>query len=184
MTTGQNADRIRAQIDELRAFNKPLEIAVRTVEAQKVVRIFQNGLTTAGQSFAYNSTNELYASDDQLPRGGTHKGKHGKAIKSSFYQSYKQLRQQQGRESNFVNWRLSGDLQSDYANANVKGSAIAVPNPVVLDPNNIIVALRRQNNVDKRNGLEKKYGTIFDTSPSELQLLNKVIEFELFKAAS
>ncbi len=185
ISTQQNADRIRRQIEQLRKFNKPFELAVRTIEAEKVVRIFQRGKNTAGLSFSYNSSNPLYVAQNQAPRAVNHTGKTGNTIRSGFYASYQAFRADQGRESGHVNYRLTNDLQSDYANANVsiQSDQLATPNPIQVTPFQYKMSLRRPGNAGKLRGLEKKYGAIFDANKSELLLFGKVLSFELAKLA-
>ncbi len=174
----QDLDRKVALIES----GKPLEIAARSAHADAVGRIFEGGQKTNGSKIGtYDDQNELWVADDKLPKKGSHKGKTGKTIKTTFYSSYKQLRAQQDREAGFVNLRLLNDLQSDYANASItRGSnQLAEAKPIKVNKNLVIIALKRELNVRKKEGLEKKYGRIFELNQAEIDKFNRVYNFEV-----
>lgn len=163
---------------------KSFAIGVNSAMSEQSVRIFQEGKKSDGSGIGnYDSKNPLYASDDTLPRQGNHTGKTGKGIKTSYYANYKALRSEQGRESGFVNLRLTNELQSDYNNSQVSASSnkLGTAKPIKKGNLEYEISLNKQINVDKKNGLEAKYGTIFDLSQEERKTLLKVITFETLK---
>lgn len=163
-----------------------MELAVRSAHAEMTTRIFSKGeLTAGGKIGSYDDTKPLYVEDSKLRKSGTHKGKTGKSIKTSYYKSYKALRQQQGAESAFVNVRFTNDLQSDFANADLSSTsnALATPKPQLVraDAKEIVyqVSLKRALNIKKKEGLEDKYGEIFAPSEKEKQTFYTVLRKEV-----
>ena len=126
--------------------NLPLQIAAQSVHADRVIRIFSDGISGA----SYNKTDALYVADKDLRRSGTHKGKTGKQIKTTYYPSYYDLKQQQGFDPNTVNMRLTNDLQSDFANSQKTNTTGAPPTGQVIKVNNnlYVEALRRHENIE------------------------------------
>lgn len=164
-----------------------VKIAAIGTSAIMVERIFEKGLKSDGSKIGtYDSENEIYEYPNNLPRRQSPKGKPGaernvKNRKTVYFKSYQDLRAKQGRESSFVNLRLTNDLQSDMANSGVSKSSdkIASPNPIMISPNEYQLRLRRKENVQKRIGLEKRYGTIFDLTKDEQKLFLNTVQKEL-----
>lgn len=162
----------------------PLEIAARTVHTLRVNRIFHEGRNSAGQSIGtYNKTRELYVPDSKLRRNGSHRGKTGKPIKTTAFPSYYALKRQQGFDPNIVNFRLTNDLQSDFANARISKSSDAVPDskPIKVDPTLWKEELRRTENAKKLSGLEAKFGEVTAPTQEERDTFQKVGNFEMMK---
>lgn len=171
----------------------PLRLATYSTVAIQAKRIFTEGRNTAGNKFEYNSTNPLYLNPSTTFNGGklgTPIGKTGKKVfesgkkkgqphKTVFVESYKDYREKIGRESSFVNWELSGDLKLDFENPQS-----GRPTPIKVSENEYISGLKRTENVEKRNGLESKYGRIFFLSDAEKQNFYKVASFEFRKLLS
>ena len=182
LTAEQFTRRLKEKAKLLSKENLPLKIAAQTIHTLRVNRIFHVGLnSSAGKIGTYNSTNELYASDDQLRRAGTHRGKTGKSIKTSYYKSYKELKAQQGFRNDRVNLRMTNDLQSEFANINIsKGNDSAHKNsaPIKINPNRYI---ERVNNLDKLRGIEAKYGDVFGFTKGEITKFYKTYNFEAKK---
>jgi len=152
---------------------KPMETAVRSVMAQMVVRIFEDGIKSDGSPIGqYNDSDELYVDPDTLPKTIAPRGKPGKERnvanrKTTYFKSYKALRSEVGRESGKVNIRLTNDLQSDWSNASVGDGIASNPKPKVISPTEYHIVLKRDNNADKRKGLESRYGDIFRLTKEE-----------------
>lgn len=188
ITPQQFKDRLLRAAEKLKTDNTPLKLATYTVVATQAKRIFTDGLNTAGQKHTYNSTNPLYLNPLTTFDGGklgTPKGKTGKTIfesgkkkgqphKTVYVESYKDYREQIGREAEFVNWELSGDLKLDFENP--QGST---PTPIKVSENEYLSGLKRDLNIKKREGLEKRYGRIFWLSDTEKQLFYDTASFEL-----
>lgn len=163
---------------------KPLEIAARTVHSMRTLRIFHEGKNSAGGSIgSYNRTKPLYVADKNLRRAGSHRGKTGKRIKTTAFQSYYALKRQQGFNPNIVNFRLTNDLQSDFANARLSKSNDSPPTspPIKVSPQLWKEELRRQENVDKLTGLERKFGEVTAPTQEEKDTFQKVGNFEMMK---
>tara|TARA_R110000868_G_scaffold179544_3_gene419622 strand:- start:2577 stop:3152 length:576 start_codon:yes stop_codon:yes gene_type:complete len=173
--------KLQEKINLISKENKPLLMAAISTESLRVDRIFHEGLNQNGSSIGtYNTSMEIYASDDQLRKKGTNKGKTGKPTKTSYYKSYRALKIQQGFNASGVNFRLTNNFQSDYANAPLAKNSdrVPTPKPFKVDVNHYVVKLSRQENVDKLEGLEAKYGNVFDFSEGEKKAFFKAYNFE------
>ena len=175
--------------NELITKGKPFEISVYNVVAKQVVRIFENGQNSAGGNIGqYNSTDPMYVNKKYIRGGGklgVPKGKTGKSKfkngnphKLNYVNSYKDLRNRLGKRIDRVNLVFNNDLFSDFANAQVIGK---------VKPNKInalwyTTSFKRDINEKKREGLEKKYGTIFNLTKEELELFYKSVDFNIRKA--
>jgi hypothetical protein len=182
LTLEQHFEKMRRQAQELKRNNIPLEIAARTTHALITNRIFHEGKNSADSRIGnYNTSTELWVSDENLRRAGNHRGKTGKPTKTSYYKSYKALKQQQGFNANVVNLRMKNELQSDFANAKIAegNDSPPKPNTIKVNPNLFIISLRKQINVDKKEGLEKKYGKIFSHTKAERKEFHRVAKKEL-----
>ena len=144
-----------------------VEKAARDTQTLSVKRIFEDGQSTNGSSFSYDTKPGYFSGG---PKASNRTGKTGNAIKTGYYPGgYAEFRAQQGRENSFVNWRLNNELQSDYANAQISpsSSALASPTPIKIDNFTYVITLNKQINIEKKKGLERKYGTIFTLNQRE-----------------
>jgi hypothetical protein len=169
LTPEQFAAKLREKAKAI-ALNAPLQIAAQSVHADRVIRIFSDGISGA----SYNKTDALYVADKDLRRAGTHKGKTGKQIKTTYYPSYYDLKRQQGFDPNTVNMRLTNDLQSDFANSPT-GQVIKVNNNLYVE------ALRRSENVDKLKGNIKRFGNFVAFTQKEKDDFQRIYAFEMNK---
>jgi hypothetical protein len=173
MTTDEHIKRLRATAQKL-AQNVPLAIAAQSVHAMRVKRIFDDGV-----GGSYNSTREVWMENTQLRR--TNRGKTGKAEKTSWFKSYKDLKIAQ-MGSDKVNLRLTNDLQSDFANAPItSGTALKVGKVIKVTDNIYIEGLRRPNNVKKLKANIRRFGDFTRFTDAERQAFNKVLQFEFNK---
>lgn len=79
-----------------------------------------------------------------------------------FYGGYKELRESLGLQTQFVDLTFSGDMMGDLV-------------PVPDGPTSYLVGFRGKKSSDTAGYNEKKYGVIFQLSPSELSfIMNKV----------
>lgn len=178
MTVAEEIAKLRASVKAL-ADNRPLEFAAQTVHGMRVKRIFQDGISGA----SYNTTRELWVADKNLRRSGSHKGKTGRSIKTTYFKSYFDLKNQQGFKSGKVNLRLTNDLQSDFANSPQTDGTGAPPiGKVIKVSNNVYMeALRRPKNVQKLKGLVRKYGDFTLFTPNERTKFAFVYQAEMNK---
>ena len=73
LTAQQFSAKLMEKIKLLSKENYPLKMAAQTIHAMRVLRIFHKGIDGWGLTIGtYNTTNELWASDKQLRRRGTH----------------------------------------------------------------------------------------------------------------
>lgn len=195
MTPKEHANQLRAKIEELKKNNRPFQLAVLSSVAQVSKRVFSDGKNQAGSTFAYNDIEPVYITDEQSPRKLSHKGKFGKSVFASgekkglehtttYFASYKEFRQSVGRESNFVNWQLNGDLMSDFGSlprpeSKQPPSQSAMKPAKKVNPNEYITALDRTNNVKKYEGLSDRFGKFLELSSKEEAEFYRILEGEL-----
>ncbi|MES2829669.1 MAG: hypothetical protein V4687_16020 [Bacteroidota bacterium] len=116
-----------------------LEIAVRDTHAKQVQRIFVDGKNSDDSQIGkYNTTDPIYVNPGKAPKNTPVRGKYGQSTfsngnkhKTSYFESYSEFRQEQGREATFVNLNLFGNLRSAWANGLFKVSerewVVAIP---------------------------------------------------------
>lgn len=202
LNTRQFAEKIRAKAQALAKDNYPLKMAAQTIHALRIIRIFHEGVDGWGLRIGtYDNTKELWASDKQLRRAGTHEGKpfdSGRKVKSgknkgnavmwrragnktSYYKSYKALKQQQGFNADRVNLRMTNNLQSEFANKNISKGSDGVPKDAKPEKVNVNLYVERVDNVDKADGIEAKYGNVFGFTKGERTKFLEVYNFEAAK---
>lgn len=168
----------------------PMKRAVLAVHTKQIRRIFERGLDSDNSKIGrYNSTTPLYINPKNSPKSFPTRGKtgrsrfnSGKSHKTGYFKGYKQFRQSIGREANFVNLRLSNDLQSDFANsASTRG--IASPKPRKLGKFVYVLGVSRQENAQKLNNIESKYGDVFGLSKGEQDFYLDTLSKEYFGRA-
>lgn len=152
-------------------------IGVKSAQSLMSERIFQKGEAVNGSIGTYNSDDEIYVADKNLPRPGsaTHKGKPNekgkrKKIKTTYFESYQAMRSQQRREAGFVNLRLKNDLQTNFNNS-----------PVAISNNEVVIGLSTEN-MNKARGNEEHFGKkIFSLNEEEKKELSKTVAFEIIR---
>lgn len=171
LTPKQYAAKLNAMNAEL-AKGMWIEKAAKDTMSVSDKRIFSQGKDSTGGKIGSYSVKPIYISGDDAPRAVNHKGKTGKKIKGGYYKGgYKQFRKQQGRESKFVNLRLTGELRSDYDNSD------AGPTPIKVNNLTYKVTLNKPINIKKKQGAEDKYGLIFPLTKKEDTLFSKSMDF-------
>lgn len=151
--------------------------AIATVHAEQVNRIFVDGQRQNGKIGSYNSSSPLYVNPKYSPKKFTPKGKTGQTTfkngsrhKTGFFNSYKAFRAAQGRQSSFVDFVLSGSLQSDYKNSLTRQGITWV------------TGTKNISNSRKLTGLLKKYGSdVFKLTQKEHDLLIRTAKAERLK---
>lgn len=183
MTTAEFIKKLDSKIALLQK-GEALQRAVLAINTERTARIFERGLNTSGSKIGnYNATKPVYINPNDAPKGGNQVGKSGKKIKSLYYPSYKAFRSAMGRESNFVNVRLNNELQNDLGNGALsKGaSGIVKPSPIKISNTKYRITLKKDINIKKVEGLEKKFGKFLDHTKQEKELFQKVYAFEVEK---
>jgi hypothetical protein len=175
LTPEQWTAKLLKQAEVIKA-NAPLQIAAQTVHAMRVHRIFDEGI----QGAKYGG-GELYVADKNLRRAGSHKGKTGKTIKTTYFKNYADLKKQQGFSGDKVNMRLTNDLQSDFANSQKTDGTGASPVGQVIKVSNdlYVEALRRSENVVKLNAGIAKFGNFIAFTQEEKTEFQRIYTSEM-----
>lgn len=193
MTQEEWLKKNRTAIDSLIKNNRPLNVASRAALQNVASRIFEQGKKSDGSDIGqYDTKRPMYVNPLYSPlakgnkkiglqgltpttgKTGEHLFKNGKPHKTTYVKNYKDFRNRIGRRIDKVNLVLTGDLQSDFANGKVSN-----PIPKKVSTHEYVVTLSRQSNQDKREGLEKKYGTIFFHTKGEVAKFIKIAGQEL-----
>jgi hypothetical protein len=185
------------RVEQLMQYNYPFEQCVRDQLIRNYKRIFSMGLKTDMTKIGTYSTKPMYVNPNFTPRAGGFTsrsggkmqgllptiGKHGEKYFNAKTKirgargtetgephrttylagGYKELRNRTGRRIDFVNLQFTNDLFLDYTNAPIG----TPPKPIKISQHEYIVKLKREHNVKKVDGLQKKYGTIFNLSENE-----------------
>jgi hypothetical protein len=182
ITLEQHIQKMRQLAEDLSKADGPVFLASNSALAMFSERVFTEGQSSTGQKFSYNSTNPLYVNPSKTfgdtgglkpPRGktGKTKFKSGKAHKTTWVESYKDLRQKVGRESAFVNWEANGDLKSDIENNSTMTTRKVGEAEYVIEST-------KKENADKLRGFYTKYPNVFKLSEKEKQEYYKTFDKE------
>lgn len=196
MTTKEWIDKQKKLLKDLVEKNKPLEVAAKSVMALQATRIFKEGKKSDGSQIGkYDTTTPFYINPDYSPRASANKAKgikglkrtgkdgeskfkNGKAHKTSYQKSYSDFRKNIGRQNTKVDLTLSGDLQSDFRNAQV-GSVSVKPKRISASEYQVVI--KREINQKKMEGMEDKYGKITPMTKFERSEFIRIAGFELRK---
>ena len=153
---------------------KFLLTSVSEAHARQVKRIFEKGEKVGGKIGQYNSENPIYVAPDKSPKKFTTKGKNGettfksgKPHKTGYFDSYKAFRGEIGRETSFVNLRLTENLKFDFTNS------------LVLSGGFYVTGTRRKENSDKAEGIVDKYGNVFKLTAEEVKIYSDSVKRKL-----
>lgn len=155
-------------------------IGVAAIETHRTMsnRIFNQGKAQIGAIGNYNRTKPIYISPKNSPikfagqgKKGTKSHKNGQGYKTKYFSSYAAFRSFVGRPTDKVNLVLSGNLQNDFTTGLIK-----------LSNGEYISKLKRKENINKKNGMEKKFNKkIFSLSKTERELFIKIVNQETQK---
>jgi len=200
MTQEEWLKRNRQVIEGLVKNNRPLQIASRTALKDASIRIFEQGKKTDGSLIGqYDTKRPFYVNPTTSPGAATGSKKvklqgltpptgktgetvfkNGKKHKTTYVNNYKDFRNRIGKRIDKVNIVLSGELQSDFANAKIVSEKLPEnPTPIKVSSQEYIVTLARKENQKKRDGLEDKYGIIFHHTKEEKAKFFKIADQEL-----
>lgn len=153
----QKLDKVKADITS--AEREIMFKVARVINSDKSERIFTRGLNQNGRNIGKYSTKPIRISSKNSPRSFGSKTKY-------FAGGYKAFKVSIGRGER-VNLRLFGNLQNDYV------SSLTYRN------NEWQEGVKRQENVDKIQVLQNKYGQVFNFTKTEekkaQQLLAKLL---------
>lgn len=189
----------RKALADLKELARPFERAVRTVLALQSARIFERGQKSDGGRIGrYDLTREMWVNPKKMvrataintngvklqgllpPTGKTGRAtfasgkKKDKQHKTTWVANYADLRNRIGRRIDTVDLILTGDLRSDWSTALLKGRSRQEGAGLVME-----VTLKRAKNQKKREGLEDKYGTIFEHTTKEVEDYFRILGDEL-----
>jgi len=176
MTMAEYIDKLKKQAKAIQEM-KPLKIAVQTVLAEQVQRIFIRGENSNGGTIGtYNTINPLYVNPNTSPVKFRPAGKPGanrniEDRKTRWFASYRDFRSTIGRKTDRVNLSLSNDLQSDFSSRRIGKNP--PHNPEKISNTEYHVTLKRPLNVLKKSGMEEKYGDIFRLTSKEKKLFHE-----------
>lgn len=162
--------------------NRPLAIAAQSAHASKCERIFTDGKNSAGGQIGEYSNEPTYINPDKSPKKFKAVGKHGKSVFASTGKPHKtryfaggqfEYKVTIGHNANFVNLTNFGDLKSNFENR-----SRGVPSPKKVSNDEYSTGLDLENS-DKRNGIESKYGIVFNHTEPEKKEFYKTLGLEL-----
>jgi hypothetical protein len=172
---GELTPKLYSLLDQWKSDFEPLAEAVNLIRSEMTARIFGTG-TGGGENAAGSklptkpySRKPVYADVRSLPNtpSGFQVGKRGKKIKSAYFpQGYAQLKQVVDRPP----LELQGSLQSSFANS-----------PILASGANVEITIDTSE-AGKVQGLEKRYGTIFDLTKEEEQLFGEELTILVVEA--
>lgn len=153
-----------------------LQRAAQSVHADRVKRIFDDGTVARG----YNKTKPVYIENKYVRGGAKNNGKTGRASKTSYFKSYDAFKNAIGFSSE-VNFRVTNDLQMDFANSRVNPRSGAADSGQVIKKRNTLYVeeLRSSKNVEKLEGNEKRFGNFTDFTSGEIKKFNNILQEEL-----
>ena len=187
MTPTEYAEKLRAQLDDLTLYNRPLLLAATSTVVEMASRIFVKGLATDGSKIGNYSKKDLYLSDNQIAslpnvkstrkgKTGKNKFKDGKEHKTTWFEGWYGVREEAGRNTDKVDLSFTGDLQSEFTNSVRVNDA----KPNYIDTNTYETRVTTELNVNKARGNEKHFGKeIFTVSPQEKEIFYSTAEYEL-----
>ena len=175
MTTDQYIEQLKLTATKLQS-GAALQRAAQSVHADRVERIFDKGSVARG----YNSTKEVWI-ENKYVRTNRNNGKTGKATKTSYFKSYKDFKGAIGFNPNSVNFRVTNDLQMDFANSQVNPNSGGADAGQVIKVNNslFVEKLRSKENIEKLNGNIARFGNFVAFTSAEREKFNNILKQEL-----
>lgn len=188
MTTDEFNKKLDEKIKLIERENKPLMLSVRHIMTLQSRRIFLEAKNASGSAIGTYKDRELYLNPNgkNYPKGkvksfpakgktGDSKFKNGNPHKTGYFSNWLAYKKTIGQNKNTsgVNLSWTGDLQRNWANAEIGKPA----NAIRVNQHNYIVSLREENAVKA-----ERYGNVFGVSEKEKSEFLRVNQLELFKA--
>lgn len=204
ITMQQYIANLEKKLNDLDTFSKPLRIAAFDVTAKMGERIFDEGKKADGTTIINHkagiggsqlySEKPIYVSGKAVPKprgvlagkpqGKRKTGRTKREVKRKgelfavetkhsskyFATGYKGYRENVGRQTGYIDLVLTGELRLDFSNGKKE-----TPEPRKINELEYHIRLDKQINLDKREGLEEKYGEIFAVSNEERELFNQTV---------
>lgn len=192
MSTREYIVDFQKKILDPKVLTASFETAVLDLNTQMAQRIFIEGKNQQGSLTghgAYNDNKPIYVNPDLSPgRKFTPAGnpnatrKKSTPHKTKWFPSYKAYRGAIGRRTDVVNLDLSNDLRFDFTAKKKGGKG---ENPKKVNDFEFQLVLSRQENSDKRKGLEERYNNeIFTPSKDDLNHFLETLNFQIQKRIS
>lgn len=190
MTPQQFAEVLREKSDELRRYNRPLNVAAASTHTMQADRIFSQGLNSTGSQIGQYSTKDIWVNPSKTATKNNKgfsplKGKTGatefksnpsRKRKTSYFEGWKGLRAAQGLKTDKVNLNFTGDMFFDFARPN-KALLQRVDQ---LSTDEYASLFSRHFNALKAEGAEDHFNAaIFKLTQQERQEFYKTADFEL-----
>jgi len=173
MTVDEFANELEGKLNEI-ATGKAFFTSAGFLRGNMAKRIFIDGLKTDGTKSQYSGKPGV-VSTKFLPKKFPDdkfqpiKGKKKKGYFGTFYEEgYKGYKKAAGRESAFVNLRMTNQLQSDFSSS-----------LDTISPNNLVLKLKNEFNADKRVWLEDRFGIYFEPTEEEVNDFVQVVTDEI-----
>lgn len=176
MTTEEFNKKLDAQLKQIEDA-KFLFLPVSETHARQVKRIYDKGLNSDNEKIGtYNDSKPIYIDPKDSPKGFPtigKTGKTGKAGKTGYFDSYKAFRQAIGRETGFVNLRLTENEKFDFTNS------------ISLSGSFYITGFKRPENSKKAERHIKQYGIeTFKLSEDEKKVFRESVRKKLYDTLS
>jgi hypothetical protein len=186
MTTDEFNKKLEEKIKLIEKENIPLERAVRHIMTLQSRRIFINAKNANESPIGTYKDRELYINPNKEPQNrvkkfpvkgktGETKFKNGEPHKTGYFSNWLSYKKTigQNKNTNGVNLSWTGDLQRNWANADIGKPA----NAIRINQHNYVVSLRKENAVKA-----ERYGNVFGISTKERVEFFRVNKLELIKA--
>jgi len=179
MTTQEYISKLNNKISKLQT-GLPVGIAAQDTHVKMVERIFEGGKDAEGKQHKYKPADPdkpLYVNPNNSPKKFPTKGKpndkgvskskfaNGEPHKTGYFESYKAYREKIGRDTEFVNLNLWGNLQNDFGKGVIKGGPFFYTSGV------------SQTNVGKY----KNFSSYFKLNKEERANFKEVLNFEVMQ---
>lgn len=183
LTPDEYSKKLDRQIAALQTENKPFKVAVQTVHALRIGRIFDRGELSSGSQIGQYSTKPIYINAKTYGFSFAGQGKNqarrsskARRVTKYFAEGYKGFRQFVKRPVNFINLGLTYDLRFDLSNSR---SLNRVGLPDKVSPHEYVERLKRPHNVKKFSGLEDRFGNIGDFQTKERTEFTRILQVEM-----
>ena len=183
MTTDEFIKDQGKKLNEIIKFNKPLAIAVNSIMAKQVTRIFINGQNESGSEIGEYKKSGVYINPNNPAnpkKFATGKFKNGKKRKTKYFESFLEYKKAIGRNKNIktINFYLTGELLKDWSNSNSKGKK-AFSNPKAKKINAHKYEVSLEDNNEKKIS---RYKSVFGVSKKEYEEFLYILKNEFENA--
>lgn len=182
MTTDEFIKDQEKKLNDIIKFNKPLAIAVNSIMAKQVTRIFIKGQNESGSAIGEYKKKGVYINPNNPAnpkKFATGKFTNGKKRKTKYFESFLEYKKKIGRNKNIktIDFYLTGELLKDWSNNTENNKAFANPKAKKITPHKYEVSLK-DHNAKKIS----RYKGVFGVSKKEYEEFLYIIKNELENA--